>query len=294
MTNKPDDDKPQTAEERQPAPRDQIIEAQHRAVIGGQEISYTITTGTLVLKEESEKTGDKAGESEGEKPKASVFFVAYTRNDVEDKALRPITVSFNGAAHDPGQHAAVLARAQEAMQFLRRFGAKHLVVFSPRRGPGPEAFATMCRFYNRLGEAALEMGFRAGLHNHLGQMVQDPAEIDRSMDLTDPRLFYFSPDTAHVHLAGGDVPAILNKYKDRLMLADYKDAKRAGLSASFINSIYDLGDGEIDFPACHRVLKSIAFKGWLCVDLDIARNGPRASYERCGAYVVRALEPIYA
>ena len=210
------------------------------------------------------------------------------------RGVHIITISFNGAAHDPGQHAAVLARAQEAMQFLRRFGAKHLVVFSPRRGPGPEAFATMCRFYNRLGEAALEMGFRAGLHNHLGQMVQDPAEIDRSMELTDPRLFYFSPDTAHVHLAGGDVPAILNKYKDRLMLADYKDAKRAGLSASFVNSIYDLGDGEIDFPACHRVLKSIAFKGWLCVDLDIARNGPRASYERCGAYVVRALEPIYA
>jgi len=24
-----------------------------------------------------------------------------------------------------------------------------------------------------------------------------------------------------------------------------------------------------------------------------ARNGPRASYERCGAYVVNKLEPIY-
>ena len=28
--------------------------------------------------------------------------------------------------------------------------------------------------------------------------------------------------------------------------------------------------------------------------LDIARNGPRASYERCGAYIVNRLEPIYA
>ncbi|HZS54854.1 MAG TPA: hypothetical protein VFA65_10655, partial [Bryobacteraceae bacterium] len=50
----------------------------------------------------------------------------------------------------------------------------------------------------------------------------------------------------------------------------------------------------IDFPACHRVLRAIHFNGWLCADLDIARNGPRASYERCGAYVVRKLEPIYA
>jgi hypothetical protein len=46
-------------------------------------------------------------------------------------------------------------------------------------------------------------------------------------------------------------------------------------------------------PFCHRVLKSIGFKGWLCVDLDIARKGPRASYERCGEYVVNKLESIY-
>jgi hypothetical protein len=41
------------------------------------------------------------------------------------------------------------------------------------------------------------------------------------------------------------------------------------------------------------VLKSIAFDGYLIVDLDIARQGPRASYERCGEYVVNKLDPIY-
>jgi sugar phosphate isomerase/epimerase len=76
-------------------------------------------------------------------------------------------------------------------------------------------------------------------------------------------------------------------------LADYKDAKRDGLTSKFVANIFDLGDGEIDFPACHRVLRSIGFEGWLCVDLDIARNGPRASYERCGSYIVRALQPLY-
>jgi sugar phosphate isomerase/epimerase len=75
------------------------------------------------------------------------------------------------------------------------------------------------------------------------------------------------------------------------MLADYKDAKRG--VANFQQSIFDLGDGEIDFPACHRVLRSVSYKGWLIVDLDIARQGPRTSYERCGAYVVGKLEPIY-
>ena len=82
------------------------------------------------------------------------------------------------------------------------------------------------------------------------------------------------------------------------MLADYKDAKRLpgtpSPTPSTATRIFDLGDGEIDFPACHRVLKSMSFQGWLIVDLDIARQGPRASYERCGAYVVNQLEPIYA
>jgi sugar phosphate isomerase/epimerase len=213
--------------------------------------------------------------------------------ETSKRGVHVITISFNGDAHDPAQHAAVMSRARESMQFLSRFGARRLVVFSPRRGPGPEAFETMCKFYNQLGETAAGMGFRAGLHNHLGQMVQDPGEIDRCMDRTDPKLFHFSPDTAHVHLAGGDVAAVLNKHKSRIMLADYKDAKRAGSEKDFRGSIYDLGDGEIDFPACHRILQGLGFKGWLCVDLDIARNGPRASYERCGAYVVRTLEPIY-
>jgi inosose dehydratase len=113
------------------------------------------------------------------------------------------------------------------------------------------------------------------------------------MALTDPKLFWFSPDTAHLHLAGCDAAKNLEKYKNRLMMMDYKDAK-IDPAAKFVDTIYDLGDGDIDFPACHRVLKSMNYKGWICVDLDIARKGPRASYERCGAYVVSKLEPVYA
>jgi inosose dehydratase len=214
--------------------------------------------------------------------------------EVNKRHLHVITVSFSSTPADkPELHEETIKKAKDAMTYLKRFGANHLVVFSPRRGQTPETFEIACKFFNRLGATANEMGFKAGLHNHLGQMVQTPEEIDRCMELTDPKLFYFSPDTAHVHLGGGDVARIMEKYKHRLMLADYKDAKRAGLDKSFLPNIFDLGDGEIDFPACHRVLKSIAFKGWLCVDLDIARQGPRKSYERCGAYVVTTLEPIY-
>jgi sugar phosphate isomerase/epimerase len=82
--------------------------------------------------------------------------------------------------------------------------------------------------------------------------------------------------------------------KADLVLPNGTVHKKDSSEAKFFESIYDLGDGEIDFPACHRILKQIGYKGWICVDLDRTRNGPRASYDHCGRYVVERLEPIYA
>lgn len=56
----------------------------HAIVIGGQRVAYTATAGTIALR------------SDKDKPEASVFYVAYTRDDVTDRARRPIFYSFNG------------------------------------------------------------------------------------------------------------------------------------------------------------------------------------------------------
>ncbi len=235
--------------------------------------------------------------------------------EMSKRNLEAFTISFGGPLHIEAQHPKVLADAKVAMTFLKGLGANHLVVFPPgRKSPdaqGEAAFKTMCQGFNKLGELAGEMGFRAGLHNHLDEMVEGPEEVHKCMAMTDPKLFWFSPDTAHLHLGGSNVVEMFQKYKNRLMSMDYKDAKwttptedwvsgngkvykKDTSSAKFFNSIYDLGDGEIDFKACHKILKSVKFKGWICVDLDTARQGPRKDYERCGAYVVNQLEPIYA
>ncbi|MBV9251453.1 MAG: TIM barrel protein [Acetobacteraceae bacterium] len=237
---------------------------------------------------------------------------AQLETELSKRGLHIATISFGGPSHDFEQRKRVLAEAGNAMDFLALFGANRLVVFSPaRRLPeagSDAAFRTMCETFNRIGELATNKGFRAGLHNHLGQMCEKPEEIDRCMRMTDPNLFGFSPDTAHLHLGGSDVVGMFEKYKKRLVMMDYKDAKwtaPAGFTdsngetlepeaAKFLSSIYDLGDGEIDFPGCHRVLKEIGYRGWNCVDLDTARKGPRTSYERCGDYIVNTLEPIYS
>lgn len=239
---------------------------------------------------------------------------ALMHREVSKRDLQVVTISWGGPLHDPAERAHVLESARTAMKFLADFGANHLVVFSPgRTQPGadtPAAFRELCARCNQVGALADEMGFTAGLHNHMGQMVQTQEEVDRLMAMTDPKLFGLSPDTAHLYLAGCDVVRTLDRYKDRIHFLDYKDASwttptkdwvlpngqvlpRDLETARFYASIYDLGDGAVDFPACHRVLKAVKYRGWICVDLDTARQGPLASYERCGAYVVQNLQPIY-
>ena len=238
---------------------------------------------------------------------------AQLQSELAKRDLNVVTISFNGPMYDPARRQETLDSARRAMTFLKDFGSTHLVVFSPARKPEtstPAAFKEFCDQCNAVGELAGEMGFTAGLHNHMGQMVQTQEEVDRFMAMTDPKLFGLSPDTAHLYLGGCDVPGTFERYKHRIKFMDYKDAKwttptadwvepngvvvpKDSQTARFLNSIYDLGDGVVDFPGCHRVLKSVDYQGWICVDLDSARLGPLADYQRCADYIVGKLQPVY-
>jgi carboxypeptidase C (cathepsin A) len=96
--------------------KDNLVITQHSLNIGGETIDYTVTAGTIVLKEE---TPDREKEFEGEKPKAEFFFVAYSKNGVDDPAKRPLTFSFNGG---PGSssvwlHLGLLGPRRVVMEF---------------------------------------------------------------------------------------------------------------------------------------------------------------------------------
>ena len=66
-------------------PKEEISQTHHTVTVDGELIEYTATAGTLLLR-------DKKGD-----PKASVFFIAYTKtNGTDVVSARPITFSFNG------------------------------------------------------------------------------------------------------------------------------------------------------------------------------------------------------
>ena len=80
---KPDAKKSETEEKKRQL-KESEVRTQHTVTIEGQEISYAATAGTLLLKDQTDD------------PKASVFYVAYTRNGIDDVSQRPLTFSFNG------------------------------------------------------------------------------------------------------------------------------------------------------------------------------------------------------
>ncbi len=73
-------------------PIDDLVTSRHSITLDdGGELSYSVTTGRIVLRQEGH-TDDKF---DGPQPKAEVFVTAYTA-DSEDPRARPVTFAFNG------------------------------------------------------------------------------------------------------------------------------------------------------------------------------------------------------
>jgi carboxypeptidase C (cathepsin A) len=87
--------------DRRPA-EEKLVTTHHHARIGGRDIAYTATTGTLLLKADDGKV------------RASIYFTAYSRDGITDLGRRPITFAYNGG---PGSASAWL----------------HVGAFGPRR-----------------------------------------------------------------------------------------------------------------------------------------------------------------
>lgn len=67
-----------------PKVEEKTSKTEHSITINGQTIKYTAVAGTLLLKKEDGT------------PTASIFYIAYTKNDVPDLSRRPLTFAFNG------------------------------------------------------------------------------------------------------------------------------------------------------------------------------------------------------
>jgi inosose dehydratase len=182
--------------------------------------------------------------------------------------------------------------------YLKRFGAERLTFGPPRPDVDDEktAIGNTARIANEIGRISLEKyNIRTDIHPHVGSLIENPRQMDMLMDQTDPKYFNLAPDTAQLWMGGADPVAFFEKYKHRIIYMHYKDirAYHRGLPG-YMDNVIELGRGVIDFPALHRILKGVKYKGWITIDLDNARISPRESAKVQKEYIDRVLAPIYS
>ena len=100
-----------------PIPEPTRFVTEHTATFNGETISFTATAGETYLRDEN-----------GE-PKAAIFTFAYTKNDVAEDEVRPVTFVWNGG---PGSASLWL--------HMGTFGPKRVSVPSDAEFPGPPPY----------------------------------------------------------------------------------------------------------------------------------------------------------
>ena len=217
----------------------------------------------------------------------------------------------HGNILDPARQAEIIEEVGRYADFLKAAGSEIMVVGFPHRKSWNDATPlfvdldyarTLADLCNRIGYETLKRGVKMAIHPKTEGTLWLKRDIDLFLLLTDPIYVWFCPDTCHMSLGGSDVVQILREHRDRVCIADWKDAKGT-VSRQIVkheNSLVSLhpyyafvGEGDVDWKAWVGVLKDMQYKGWAVVELDATKK-PVEEIKQALAYIKTNLEPIYS
>jgi sugar phosphate isomerase/epimerase len=117
-------------------------------------------------------------------------------------------------------------------------------------------------------------GLKVGLHPHVKSNVETNRQLDELMAACKPATLDVCFDSAHQEALSMDLPAFIERYKDRLCLIHLKDLKvrKDPKDIDYDNDFVDLGKGLCDFPAIMTTLKKVRYPGWVMVEVDFAHK----------------------
>ncbi|PVH30664.1 myo-inosose-2 dehydratase [Pararhodobacter oceanensis] len=148
---------------------------------------------------------------------------------------------------------------------------------------------------SELAKWSADQGCALAYHHHMGAMVQDAEDIDWLMEGSDDALALLY-DTGHLHFAGADPLAVLDKWGHRVGHVHFKDVRQPVLDwvhaedrsfldgvAAGVFSVPGDAQGCIDFQAVTDALKAMDYNGWIVVEAeqDPAKADPFA-YSKLG------------
>ena len=220
---------------------------------------------------------------------------------------------------NPDAHAMGAETAVRTAKLLRAVGTAPIIVLADDNGKNPirtqnagrirpeqslseEQWAAFADGVEHVANAVREAtGIRSVFHHHCAGFVETPAEIEKLLALTDPKLVGLCFDTGHYTFGGGDALEGIRKHASRIWHFHFKDhdpniamqARQNGWDyfASVRNGIFcELGKGNVDFAAVIKELDKAGYDGWGVVEQDVlpGMGSPKESAARNRAYL-RAL-----
>jgi inosose dehydratase len=163
-----------------------------------------------------------------------------------------------------------LSGADEALQFVASFPGTPLMLggpTTPRRDDVFEKIAHAADFYNEVGRRGGALGVEVAFHphSHHGSILESREEYERIMELTDPELISWNPDTGHIVRGGQNLAETLQRFAARIRHIHLKDVDAD-------RHWQPLGQGVCDISAILQLLtKELKFSGWIVGEEESAQ-----------------------
>lgn len=145
---------------------------------------------------------------------------------------------------------------------------------------------------------AMNEGFDIHLRPHPFRELRDSRRAEEL--LADMPGLYYSPDSANAAISNEDLPALIQKYHQRMRLVFLEDWNRLYGSSGqrFFRGFTDLGGGDVPLAEIVRELKQVNFGGWVVLGRSVAPQGQAVECVRNAASWARkagfSLEAIQA
>jgi inosose dehydratase len=195
---------------------------------------------------------------------------------------------------DGKEHERQLTSYRKHLEFLKQFDCKvvstaeiggSILNQDPRRGENEtdvlrlntEEWKYLSEGLNEAGQLCKDYGMQLVYHHHAGTVVEQPEEIDRLMDMTDPNLVFLLYDTGHGYFGDNDPLELLRKHYDRIRYIHFKDVRKDILDElknrptdfrTFIKKgMFTVpGDGCIDFKPILKEIIDREYDGWILIE----------------------------
>ena len=211
---------------------------------------------------------------------------------VHQLKLQPVALSASAVRVDPANPTDQSAGLRQYAAFQKEMGGKYLQVTDagkPDEKYSDDQMGAMGARMNDLGKVAEDYGLSLGYHPHFGTYGETREGLGRVLSATDPNRVKLIADVAHLTLGGSDPAEVIRAYHQRLLFLHFKDVPRhiEQLARKDRNLVRhekyyfcEMGRGVVNFPAILGALRSVAFKGWIIVELDgyrVPSGGPDES-----------------